>query len=315
MSHQGAESAVAGAVAPSPEDPLVDELLRRSRFPEPGTRATCAVSGGADSTALLALAIAHGLDVEVVHVDHELRDDSPVDAAHVMALARRWGVPGRVVASRVEPGGDLERRARDARRDVLPSGALMGHTADDQAETVLLRLLRGTGPEGLAAMRPETHPLLGLRRTETSRLCAHLRVPPRHDPTNRDPRFTRNRVRAEVLPLLHDVAERDVVPLLARLAELAAEQADLMEQLSGAIDPSDVVALRAVPAPLAVVALRRWWRLETGGAPPPDRAATERMREVVEGVRRGCDVTDGWSLCRTAGRLRLVRSGVVAPDH
>ena len=313
MSQPGA--AVTTAVVPAPDDPLVRGLLDRCRFPGKGTAVTCAVSGGADSTALLALAIAAELDVEVVHVDHRLRAGAADDAAHVMSLARHWGVPGRVVTASVAPGGDLEQRAREARRAALPESALFGHTADDQAETVLLRMLRGTGPVGLAAMRAGTHPLLALRRSETHDLCAHLGVRPRHDPTNEDPRFTRNRVRAEVLPLLDDVAERDVVPLLARLAELAAEHADLVDDLATSVDPTDVAALRAVPAPLAVAALRAWWRTETSGAPPPDRAATERMLDVVWGRRRGCDVVGGWSLRRTAGRLRLERSGPAVPDH
>lgn len=315
MSHLGHDPTVATVAAPSPDDPTVRELLDRCSLPEPGVAVTCAVSGGADSTALLALAIARGLDVDVVHVDHGLREESGGDAAHVMALARHWGVPGRVVTATVAPGGDLEQRARAARHAALPAGSLFGHTADDQAETVLLRLLRGTGPGGLAAMRPEAHPLLGLRRVDTHALCGHLGVHPRHDPMNRDPRFRRNRVRAEVLPLLDDVAERDVVPLLVRLAQLAAEQADLIDHLAATVDPTDVAALREVPAPVAAAAMRRWWQLETGGAPPPDRAAIERMRDVVAGGRRGCDVTGGWSLRRSAGRLRLERSGPAARDR
>lgn len=293
---------------PSPRDPFVAELLERCNFPPPGTTVTCAVSGGADSTALLALAIAHGLRVDVVHVNHCLRSCAAEDANHVEQLARRWNVPVRVVDAPVAPGGDLEQRARNARRAALPGGALLGHTADDQAETVVLRLLRGTGPGGLAAMRPATHPLLDLRRVETHALCGHLGVVPRHDPSNDDPRFTRNRVRAEVLPLLDDVAGRDVVPLLARLAHLAAGQADLVDELAQRVDPTSVAALRAAPEPVATAALRRWWTRHTGGSPPPDLAATRRMQEVVEGRRRACDVVDGWSLFRRDGRLRLERS-------
>jgi tRNA(Ile)-lysidine synthase len=290
---------------PTNADPVVADLLARAVFPPAGTEVTCAVSGGADSCALLALAVAADLRVTAVHVDHGLRAGSYREADLVASLASAWGAAFRAQAVQVPDGGDLEARARAARRAVLPPDALLGHTADDQAETVLLRLLRGTGPAGLAAMRPAMHPLLGLRRAETVALCAHLGVEPFEDPTNTDPRFTRNRVRHEVVPLLDDVGGRDVVPLLCRLAELAAEGAQADEDRAASIDPTDAAALRAAPQPVAVAALRRWWRERTGLEHPPDRAATERALEVVHGTSRACDVSAGWRLARTAGRLRL----------
>src|SRR5690606_10429924 len=128
------------------------------------------------------------------------------------------------------------------------------------------------------------------------------------DPTNVDARFTRNRVRHEVLPLLSEVAGRDVVPLLCRTAELAAEQADLLDDLAGGLDPTDARALAAAPRPLATAALRRWWTEVTGTGHPPDAAAVRRMLDVVAGRAVGCDVAGGWSLRRTEGRLRLVRT-------
>jgi tRNA(Ile)-lysidine synthase len=157
-------------------------------------------------------------------------------------------------------------------------------------------------------MAPTTHPLLRLRRSETVELCRHLGVEPFDDPTNVDPRFVRNRVRYEVLPLLDEVAGRDVVPLLARLAELAAEDAQLLASLADAVDPTDAHALRAAPRPVAVAAWRRWWYQVTGSDHPPDHAATERVFSVVTGAARSCDVVDRWRLSRTGGRLRLERS-------
>lgn len=297
------------AAVPDATDPVVAALLTRCTFPEPGTAVSCAVSGGADSTALAALAIAHGLRVTVVHVDHGLRPGSGAEAGAVGGLAARWGASFRAEVAHVAPGSDLEARARDARRSVLPDDALFGHTADDQAETVLLRLLRGTGPFGLGAMRVERHPLLALRRAETHSLCAHLGVDVLHDPSNVEPRFVRNRVRHEVLPLLDDVADRDVVPLLCRLATLSAEQSDLLDELAGAIDPCDAAALAAAPRPLAVVAVRRWWMQATGAAHPPERGALDRVLQVASGEVPRADVAAGWQVARTAGRLRLERAG------
>ncbi len=294
-------------VTPVRDDPFVADLLSRCTFPPGGTSVTCGVSGGADSTALLALAVASDLTVCAVHVDHGLRVGGDGESAVVAELAAAWGAEFRAEVVHVAPGGDLEARARTARRAVLPATALLGHTADDQAETVLLRLLRGTGPTGLAAMRRSTHPLLELRRAETVALCAHLGVDPVQDPTNLDPRFRRNRVRHEVLPLLDDVAGRDVVPLLCRLAELAGEDADLVEMLATELDPTDAAALAAAPRPVAVAAWRRWWQDQTSCAHPPDRAATDRALDVAAGGATSSDITDGWRLCRTAGRLRLER--------
>jgi tRNA(Ile)-lysidine synthase len=280
-------------------------LLTRCSFPPAGTPVTCAVSGGADSSALLLLAVAAGLEVEVVHVDHGLREGSDAEAQLVAALAGDLGVAFRAATAHVAPGSDLEARARAARHAVLPEGTLLGHTADDQAETVLIRLLRGTGPGGLAAMRSATHPLLGLRRFETEALCAEAGIVPLQDPSNKDPAFTRNRVRHEVLPLLSDVAGRDVVPLLCRLAGQQAEQADLLEHLAVAIDPADARAVAAAPAPLAAAALRRWWHEVTGRDHPPGAAALGRILAVAAGTDRACDVLGGWRVRRSEGRLHL----------
>jgi tRNA(Ile)-lysidine synthase len=120
----------------------------------------------------------------------------------VKAAAIRFGATFRAARVDVEPGPNLEARARHARFAVLPAGTLTGHTLDDQAETVILNLLRGSGLDGLAAMRVETHPLLGIRRSETHQLCAAVGLQPVEDPSNADPTFLRNRIRHEVMPLL-----------------------------------------------------------------------------------------------------------------
>jgi tRNA(Ile)-lysidine synthase len=102
---------------------------------------------------------------------------------------------------------------------VLPAGALTGHTADDQAETVLLRLLRGSGGDGLSGIEPgPRHPILALRRIDTEAVCAEVGIEPVRDASNVSPAMLRNRVRHELLPLANDIAGRDVVPLIARTA-------------------------------------------------------------------------------------------------
>lgn len=290
---------------PDASDPPVAELLDRTTFPAGSGPLRCAVSGGADSTTLLALAVATGRQVVAVHVDHGLRPDSHADADHVAGVAASWGAAFELHRVEVAQGADLEARAREARHAAAGPGTLWGHTADDQAETVVLRMIRGTGPIGLAAMRPVDHPLLALRRSETSALCDHLGVEPRRDPANGDPRFDRVRVRHEVLPLLDDVARRDVVPLIAGLATRSAELGDLLELLAAEVDATSVADLRSVPRPVAVTAFRRWWNGRTGGLPPPGATATTRVFDVVDGAARSCDVVRGWSLHRSAGRLRL----------
>jgi hypothetical protein len=138
-----------------------------------------------------------------------------------------------------------------------------GHTMDDQAETVLCNLLRGTGLDGLAGMRTgPRHPLLGIRRSEARALCEDAGLRWVEDPSNEDPRYLRNRVRHELLPMCAEVAGRDPVPLLARLAELAASDAELLDALASEVVPDPGVAadLARAPAPLAGRAIRRWLR-------------------------------------------------------
>ena len=182
------------------------ELLARCTFPPKGTVVSCAVSGGADSLAMLVLAVAHGCAVTAVHVDHGLRAGSEVESELVAEAAERFGAAFRAERVHVEAGPNLEARAREARRAVLAADALLGHTADDQAETILLNLMRGAGLEGLGGMRPGRRPILALRRTETHQLCTDLGIDVVDDPMNRDPAFRRVRVRRELLPLLDDIA-------------------------------------------------------------------------------------------------------------
>ena len=119
-------------------------------------------------------------------------------------------------------------------------------------------------------------------------------------------------MRHELLPLLDAVAERDVVPVLARQADLVRADAALLDELAAGLDPTDAKALAAAPAPLARRAVRRWLRTAGPGGPerhPPDASATDRVLAVARGDAVACEVPGGWRIARTGGRLRVDRPG------
>lgn len=290
---------------------MIPELLARCTFPSAGlsagTAVDCAVSGGPDSLALLVLASEAGCSVTAWHVDHGLRPGSAGEAEVVAQAANRWGAAFEARSAQCEPGPNLEARARQARYQVLPKGVLTGHTADDQAETVLLNLMRGAGLDGLAGIDPARRPLLALRRHETQALCDSLGLEPVQDPSNLDPAHRRNRVRHELLPLLCDIADRDVVPIIARGAGLMGGIRDLLDELAEAIDPTDAKAMAEAPEPLAQMALRRWIQRETSAEHPPDAAAIERVMAVVRNEIRSTEIGGGWRVTRSSQRLGLQR--------
>jgi len=253
--------------------------------------------------ALLVLAVAAGCHVTAIHVDHGLRPGSGSESGVVSEAADRYGAAFRAETVVVEPGPNLEARARAERYAVLPPDVLTGHTADDQAETVLLNLIRGAGIDGLSGMAPGRHPILGLRRRETSLLCASEGLEPLDDPSNFDPAYRRNRVRHEVLPLLEAVAQRDVVPVLARQAALLRDEAVVLDRLAGAVDPTDARSLAEASPALARRAVRHW--LTEGVDYPPDAATVERVLAVARGESRAADVGSGRRVARTRGCLRL----------
>ena len=264
----------------------------------------CAVSGGADSLALLVLAVAAGCQATAIHVDHGLRPGSADEADVVRDAAARLGARFKAEKVDVRPGPNLEARARAARYAVLPPDVLTGHTADDHAETVLLNLLRGAGLDGLAGMRPgPAHPILALRRAETVAVCVAEGLTPVADPTNADPAHRRNRVRAEVLPLLDDIAQRDVAAVIARQAALLREDAEVLDALAASYDPTDAHALATGRPALVRRAIRRW--LGEGQDHPPDAATVERVLAVARGEAKGTDVGGGRRVARTRNVMRL----------
>lgn len=286
--------------------PVVGDLLGRCTFPPSGTPIDCAVSGGADSISLAVLAVAHGCRATLWHVDHGLRSGSEHEAGVVADLAHRIGAAFRAVRVVVPAGPNLEARAREARYGALPPAVLTGHTLDDQAETVLINLMRGAGSTGLAGMRPGAgRPLLALRRSDTATLAAAVAaatgIVPVDDPSNLDRAHLRNRVRHDLLPVLSVAAGRDLAPVLARQADLLRDESDLLDRLAADIDPTDARALTAAPAALARRAVRAW--LADGH--PPDAATVERVLVVARGDALACDVGSGREVRRSRQRLVL----------
>ena len=292
------------------------------------------VSGGADSVALLSvldfLAPALHLHLHVLHVDHGLRAESSADAAFVQALCERLHLPFHLeqVAVRREaaagsPWEGLEAEARRARlaafrtaaRRVGATRIATGHTADDQAETVLMRLLGGAGPRGLAGIAPArgpyVRPLIECRRAEIE---SHLRLVGLawvEDATNQDHRFLRNRVRHDLLPYLRDAYDPAIVDSLCRGAAVAralvvdleararAELARLARREADALI-LDVQDLRRLPHDLAAETLRM--AAAEQGAAGPLRASAQRALARLLGpgpVRRPAKI----------GRVRIDRSG------
>lgn len=222
------------------------------------------LSGGADSLALalttIDVAARAGIPVVTVTVDHGLRAGSGEEARRVADLAASLGARAVVETVSVEGPGGPEGSARDARRAALRAVArregapiLLGHTMDDQAETVLLRLARGSGPSSLRAIAPVSRdddgvtwlrPLLGLRRTDTEQACAQAGLAPLQDPTNDidgpwraadGSPLRRSALRHAAIPALASALGVDPVPALARTAALCAADDDALTRWASAL--------------------------------------------------------------------------------
>lgn len=282
------------------------DLLDRCEFPATEGPLALGVSGGADSVALALLARAAGREMVIWHVHHGLRPEADSDAIAVENLAADLGVPFELRRVGVEPGPDLEARARRARYDALPADVCVGHTADDRAETVLLNLFRGAGLTGVAArMERVQRPLRHLRRSETTALCAAEGVVVCHDSMNDDDRYARVGLRRTVLPALDATFDRDPVPLLNRHADHVADALEVVRAAAAEIDPTDVAVLRVAPRAIATEALRRWIAAELNAPTAVDLASIDRVMDVVSGRHVATEIEGGHRVARTRGRLRV----------
>lgn len=254
-----------------------------------GARFTVALSGGADSSALLAACVAEGLDVQAITVDHQLQPGSAQVARDAVHLAEELGVRARILTVVVPAEGSLEAAARLARYRALAQAlgdepVFTAHTLDDQAETFLLAALRGnaTGmsPHSVVEGAQVHRPLLGARRADTRGACAEVGIAAWEDPQNADPGFLRVRLRREVLPLLADVVGGDPAPALARAAGRAAAHAAVVRKDAAGLDPGTaggLAALREEGAAVRREALAQYLRASGAQTSAATLDAVERL--------------------------------------
>jgi len=281
-----------------------------------------AVSGGPDSMALfhgaahLVRTDARQWRLVVAHLDHGLRDESSDDASFVADAAAALGVPfevGRtdVAALARAEGRSIEDAGREARyrffAEVAPAGGLIAtaHTADDAAETVIMNLLRGTGPTGVRGIPARRgriiRPLLGERRSTLRALLDEAGIAYRLDASNEDPAFLRNRVRAEVMPILEGLRP-GAVDRIGQFARRAADDEGLLDELAAAEltrRRSDDGEIDWREPPVAALG-RRVLRLAIGD-PAPNAERIEALIEAAEGARGGVRIELG------GGRIASVR--------
>jgi tRNA(Ile)-lysidine synthase len=310
---------------PAPAVAAVRVAVRRALGALGSTRLLVACSGGPDSVALAAaVAVEARAPVGLLTVDHGLQPGSAERAEAVAELGRRLGLdPVRVLPVTVGTAGGPEAAARAARYPAMAAAAgdayvLLGHTLDDQAETVLLGLGRGSGPRSVAGMRPVdppwVRPLLGVRRATTVAACAAEELATWDDPHNADPRFTRSRLRHEVLPLLEEVLQGGVAEALARTAALLRSDVDVLDAAADEVRAAvvdgagtlDAVLLAGHPAAIRTRVLRGWLAetaLTSAHLDALDALLVTWRGQGPVGLPGGC------AAFRRHGRLHLGRAG------
>jgi tRNA(Ile)-lysidine synthase len=308
---------------------------------DPGDLVLVACSGGPDSVCLVSslwqLRRLFRIRLAVFHFDHRLRPGSEKDAAYVHRFADRLGLPFhlRTAQDRPEKGRSIEAWATVARRnasvqvrDEIGSRTIAeGHTLDDNAESVLLNLIRGTGLEGLTGIDPGhpglVQPLIEVERAEVEAFCRALHLRPRRDPMNEDRRLLRAAIRHDVLPILEQGTGRGVKRSIVRTAELLRADRDELYAAAGAAfrdvaegTPGrdvvlDVRALRALPRPVAsrVIRLAAYDLLSTDWAAPWTKDAIDAVLDLAEGrPGRTRDLAEGLKAVREKEYVRVSRA-------
>ena len=257
------------------------KFIREQNLIAPGDTVICAVSGGADSVAMLfALYLLReklGITLEAAHFNHNLRgEESLRDETFVRELCARYEIPLHVASGEIHPGKKgLEAAARDARYaflESLPGKIATAHTADDNAETILMHLVRGTGLKGLGGIAPQRgkliRPMLGITRREVEDFLAEWHLPHVEDSTNETDAFLRNRLRHHVMPLLQAENPRIAENLSQMALRLREDEACLTRQSHYETLP-EVEILRTLPPAVRTRMLERFLK-ENGVREPED---------------------------------------------
>lgn len=257
------------------------KFAREQNLIAPGDTVICAVSGGADSVAMLfALYLLReklGITLEAAHFNHNLRgEESLRDETFVRELCARYEIPLHVASGEIRPGKKgLEAAARDARYaflESLPGKIATAHTADDNAETILMHLVRGTGLKGLGGIAPQRgkliRPMLGITRREVEDFLAEWHLPHVEDSTNETDAFLRNRLRHHVMPLLAAENPR-IAENLSQMALRLREDEACLSQLSRYETLPEVETLRTLPSAVRSRMLERFLK-ENGVREPED---------------------------------------------
>lgn len=287
---------------------LISATLPKLEIPDV-QKAMVALSGGADSGTLAFLALEAGLEVGAIHIDHQLPASTGLsDAARAIATA--LGITIDVRSVTVAEGPSPEDQARRVRYEALSdvsAPVLTGHTRDDSVETVLLHLIRGSGPTGLTGIprfrSPNLHrPLLEVTRNETREIAALAGLPFVDDPMNLDASLTRNQVRLEILPLMRELNPRvdDAIARAAAIIERDTEYLDRVTPVSSDDNAVPISVIATLPRPLADRVLGSC--LEGAGvAVTADRI--ERMWSVVGADSDREDLAGGLAVLRRGALL------------
>jgi len=337
--------------------PAVARVLERVTKPArehemfgPGDLVLVSCSGGPDSVCLLYslwhLRRLFKIRLAVFHFDHKLRPDSAKDAAYVRRLAERLKLPFYLLTAEGQPrkGWSIEawatlargNAANDVRREIGGKATAEGHTLDDQAETVLLNLIRGSGLEGIAGIDPGhgehtrlVQPLFDVERADVEAFCRALHLRPRRDPMNADRRYLRAAIRHEVIPVMERETGRGVARSIARTADLLRGDRDELYTVAvtafhDAVDGErgndvriDVTKLRALPTPVAtrVIRLAAYNVLSGDWAAPWSKEAIEAVLDLARGrPGRRRDLPGGLKAIREKEYVRVSRSSPSSPE-